>query len=154
TITSVVGLCGIAFGVWYAYIRRPVLRVLVWVFENGLYLQRGGDVEACSWEDVKDFRTDHPAGRPRYLLTTRGNFRFMLTPDISASVMPLAEYIGLKLAAAQLLLKLRRIFEEDRVRFGVITLDRAGIRAPGFFARWADVQRVVLDESKVFIDCR
>jgi hypothetical protein len=67
--------------------------------------------------------------------------------------MPLVEYISIKSASAQLLPKLRRILDDDRVKFGAVTLERAGLSSPGFSSRWCDIQRVVIDQDSVFIDC-
>jgi hypothetical protein len=152
-IVSLIAIVGISFGVWFAFFRQPRLHVLVWIFENGLFLQRGSDVEACGWEDVKEMRVNHEYGRPTFLLVTRGNCRIVLSPDQTATMMPLAEYIKVKITSAQLLPKLRRIFEGERIKFGAVYLDREGLTC-SFHAPWSNVARVVLDDANLFIDCR
>jgi hypothetical protein len=147
------GLAGIAFGVWYLSLRRPLLEITVWIFENGLFLRRGNDGEACAWEDVKDFKGDPNSGHPTFWITTRGDWRLILSSEQTPAIMPLAEYIQVKIVSAQLLAKLRHIFEGNRVPFGVLSLDRAGITGR-FTARWSEIVRVMSDDAHVFIDCR
>jgi hypothetical protein len=147
------GLAGIAFGVWYAYLRRPPLEITVWIFENGLFLQRGNDVEACAWEEVKDFKGDPNSGHPTFWITTRADWRLILSSEQTPAIMPLAEYIQVKIVSAQLLAKLRQIFEGNRVPFGILSLDRAGITGR-FTSRWSEIVRVMSDDAHVFIDCR
>jgi len=147
------GLAGIAFGVWYLSLRRPLLEITVWIFENGLFLQRANDVEACTWEDVKDFKGDPDSGHPTFWISTPGDCRLILSSEQTPAIMPLAEHIQLKIASAQLLAKLRHIFEGNRVPFGVLSVDRAGITGR-YTARWSEIVRVMSDNAHVFIDCR
>jgi len=153
TIVMIIGVVGISFGVWFAFFRQPTLQVIVWIFENGLFLQRGSDVEACGWADIKEMRVNHEYGRPTFLIVTRGNCRIVLSPDQTATMMPLAEYIKVKITSAQLLPKLRRIFEGERIKFGAVYLDREGLTC-SFRSPWSNVARVVLDDANLFIDCR
>jgi hypothetical protein len=68
--------------------------------------------------------------------------------------MPLAEYMQINITSAQLLPKLGRIYDGERVNFGVIVLDRAGLTSPQFFASWSEIVRVMIDDRSVFVDCR
>jgi hypothetical protein len=153
TIMLLMGIVGVAFGTWFAFFRQPNLHITVWLFENGLFVQRGNDGEACGWEDIKEFRFNHEHGRPTFLIVTRGNARLLLSPDLTATIMPLAEYIKVKIASAQLLPKLRRIFEGERIQFGAVLVDRDGLTC-SFRSAWSNVARVVIDDANLFIDCR
>jgi hypothetical protein len=153
SILMLVGIVGIGFGVWYAFFRQPMLEITLWIFENGLFLQRGSDVEACGWEDVKDFRTAENLHHPIYAIVTRGDCRLILSAEQSPAIMPLAEYLKVKVASAQLLPKLRRIFDGDPVKFGAVWLDSAGIKG-AVTAPWLKIVRVVADDTTLFVDCR
>src|SRR5262249_11844678 len=129
------GLAGIAFGSWYAWFRRPLLEITVWIFENGLCLLRGGEIEACAWEEIQDFKADLNSGHATFRIPTRASCRLILSSKQAPAIMPLAEYIQLKIASAQLLEKLHRIFDGQRVPFGALSLDREGITGK-ITARW------------------
>jgi hypothetical protein len=153
SILMLVGMVGIGFGVWYAFFRQPMLEITLWIFENGMFLQRGGDLEACGWEDVKDFRTSENTGHPTYAITTRGDCRLILSAQQSPTIMPLAEYLKVKIASAQFLPKLRRIYDGDPVRFGAVWLDNNGIKG-AINAPWLEIERIVGDDAKLYVDCR
>ncbi|HZZ79947.1 MAG TPA: DUF6585 family protein [Gemmataceae bacterium] len=146
-------LVAIGVGIWYFFLRKPTLEVTVWIFENGLFLMRGPDVEACGWEDVADFYSDEYAGRHCYSIVTQLGCRLTLSTEISPEIMPLAEYIRLKIASAQFLPKLRKIFDGGRVSFGLLRLNRAGISGP-IGGPWAQIARVLCDEKNLFLDIR
>jgi len=69
-------------------------------------------------------------------------------------IMPMAEYMEVKMASAQLLPKLRRIVAGERVRFGAVVLDARGFASPGFAAAWSDIVRVMADRKQLFVDRR
>jgi hypothetical protein len=105
------GLAGIAFSSWYALFRRPLLDITVWIFENGLSLRRGGEIEACAWEEIQDFKADLNSGHATFWITAPGFCRLILCTKQAPAIIPLAEYIQLKIASAQLLEKVHRIFD-------------------------------------------
>ncbi len=153
SIMMLFGIVGIGFGAWHAFFRQPNLSITIWIFENGLFVQRGNEVEACGWEDVKDFRDADNIGPPIYTIITRGDCRLVLSAAQSPTIMPLAEYLKVKIASAQFLPKLQRIFNGDPVKFGALWLDSTGIKGP-ITATWAEIVRVVADDAVLYIDCR
>jgi hypothetical protein len=132
----------------------PTYYVTVWIFENGLLLKRGNDLEACAWEDLRDFRTDRDTGRLTCMIVTHENCRLVFNCDQTPAVMPVVDYLKIKITSAHLVPKLRRIFVGDRVRLGKIALDRAGLTTPRIAAKWTDIQRVVNDNTHILIEIR
>jgi hypothetical protein len=153
SILMLVGMVGVGFGAWHAFFRHPNLSITLWIFENGLFLQRGNEVEACGWEDVKDFRDAENTGPPAYTIITRGDCRLILSAAQAPTIMPLAEYLKVKVASAQFLPKLQRIFNGDPVKFGALWVDSTGIKG-AITATWSEIVRVVADDASVYIDCR
>ena len=153
SIMMLFGVVGIGFGAWHAFFRHPNLSITLWIFENGLFVQRGNEVEACGWEDVRDFRDADNVNPPIYTITTRGDCRLVLSAAQSPTIMPLAEYLKVKIASAQFLPKLERIFNGDPVKFGALWLDSTGIKGP-ITAHWSEIVRVVADETTLYVDCR
>jgi len=151
SILAMIVILGIAFVAWYAYCQQPRMYITVWIFENGLLLQRGNDLEACAWEDIKDFRMDRDTGRLTCWITTRENCHLMLNCDQTPAIMPVVEYLKIKITSAHLLPKLRRIFDGDRVKFGAIALERTGMTTPRIFASWDEVQRLVNDNTNLLL---
>ena len=154
SVLTVIVVVGIAFIAWYAYCQQPMLYITVWIFENGLLLQRGNDIEACAWEDIKDFRMDRDTGRLTSWITTHENCHLMFNCDQTPAIMPVVEYVKIKITSAHLLPKLRRIFAGERVKLGSIAIDRTGLATPRIFAPWAEVQRVVNDNTSILIEIR
>jgi hypothetical protein len=153
SILMLFGMVGVGFAVWHAFFRHPNLSITLWIFENGLFLRRGNDVEACGWDDVKDFRDADNTGPPTYTIITRGDCRLVLSAAQSPTIMPLAEYLKIKIASAQFLPKLQRIFNGDPVKFGALWLDTTGIKGP-VAAPWSEIVRVVADDASLYVDCR
>jgi len=152
-IATLIGIVGIGAGLWFAFFRQPSLSTTLWIFEDGLLLQQANDMEACGWDEVRDFRTDRQTGRPSYVITTRENRRLILSPDQTPTIMPLAEYIQVRIASVQLVPRLKRLAKGERMRLGAITMDRDGMIAP-VAARWTEITRVLADDSQVFVDTR
>ena len=48
--------------------------------------------------------------------------------------------------------RLKAIWLGQSERFGIVTLDRFGLRAGNFFAPWPEVRRVVSDAQHIFVD--
>lgn len=153
SILMLIGMVGVGFAVWHTFLRQPMLEITFWIFENGLLVRRGGDIEACAWEDIKDFRSVENVGHPVYTIVTRSDCRLILSAAQSAAIMPLAEYLKVKIASAQLLPRLQRIFEGNPVKFGALWLDNTGIKGR-VIAPWSEIDRIVGDDALLYIDCR
>ena len=139
SILMLVGMVGIGFGVWYAFGRQPDARNHPVDLRERPVPACGNEVEACGWEDVKDFRTAENLHHPIYVIVTRGDCRLILSAEQSPAIMPLAEYLKVKIASAQLLPKLHRIFDGDPVKFGAIWLDSAGIKGAVMLPLWSQI---------------
>jgi hypothetical protein len=133
---------------------RPLASGRLWVFENGILWQDGAAIEACRLEDIDTFRAVRDDSQPRFTLVPRPGVTLLFTLRSSVAIMPLAEYLEIRMASAQLLPKLQRIVGGQRVRFGALALDAQGIAGPGIAAPWSQVVRVMGDRSLMFVECR
>ena len=131
--TSVPVVVANAFAIWYFFFRRALYATTLWVFENGILSQRAQEINKSLWTEVENFRVGNEAGRQFALLTLRDGQRSAISLRDNPAVMPLLEYIEIKLSAAQFLPTLRRIFDGERVGFGIVKLDREGFTSPGYF---------------------
>lgn len=131
---------------------RSVLAVTLWIFEEGLLMERGAELSAVPYEQVVDFQANRETGRPMFWLTLKDDVQIVLSVGNTPEIMPVMEYIEIRMAAAQLLPRLRSIWHGKAEEFGVLVLNRGGIEGPGFFAPWPEVRRVVDDGTTVFID--
>ena len=133
---------------------RPFVRTRMWLFEEGILWRNGAGFGKCRFENVEDFRVNLESAQPLYRIVPRSHDSLEMSLNCSAEIMPMAEYMELKMASAQLLPKLRRILAGERVKFGVVVLDARGFASPGFAAAWPDIARVMADRTKVFVDRR
>jgi hypothetical protein len=133
---------------------RPFLRTRLWLFEEGILWQNRAGFGTCCFEDIEDFRVNLETAQPLYRIAPHGEDAMEMSLSCSAEIMPMAEYMELKMASAQLLPKLRRIVQGERVRFGAVTLDARGFACPGFAAAWPDIVRVMADRKQLFVDRR
>jgi hypothetical protein len=167
SLAVLIGLCGLLVGVWCASWRgplkgiarranpaRPFQSMHLWLFENGLFWQHGSEYARCAWEEIEEFRVGGTRRQPHYRVKPRRELEMVLTLSDSPAIMPLAEYVEIKIASAQLLPTLRRIVAGEEVSFGAVSIDRRRFVSPGFAAPWSDVARVMADRSTVFVDCR
>jgi hypothetical protein len=97
---------------------------------------------------------DRDSGRLTCWITSRENCRVMLNCDQTPAIMPVVEYLKIKIASAHLLPKLRRIFEGERVKLGALAFERTGITTPRIFASWEEVQRLVNDNTSFLLEIR
>jgi len=161
-----VGFAVSLFGLWCAHrsgllrgtcldvnLARPFMSTHLWLFEEGILWRSGADFGKCRFEDMEDFRANLDSGQPRFRIAPRGEDAMVMSLNCSAEIMPMAEYMELKMASAQLLPKLRRIVAGERVRFGAVALDARGFASPGFVAAWSDIARVMADRKQLFVDC-
>jgi hypothetical protein len=128
--------------------------VRLWLFEYGVLWQDGRRVEACRFEAVEDFRVVRAGRQPRFVLVPRDGVTLTLTLRSSVVILPLAEYIEIRMASAQLLPKLERIVAGERVRFGKVVLDADGFTARLDPAPWSEIVRVMGDTGWVYVEYR
>ncbi len=127
----------VAVTVLFLAVRFGLLRarllpsVRLWLFEDGILWQDGATVEACRFEDIDEFRAMRDGSQPRFTLVPRRGITLLLTLRSSVAILPLAEYIEIRMASAQLLPKLQRIVAGERVRFGALCARRARHRGTG-----------------------
>jgi hypothetical protein len=145
------GAC-VYFAYWFAYKRTPLLSLRLWIFEEGLLLQRGGQFTTTRFENVKEFEMSRATGRPLFWITLPDEVPIVLSVGHTPEVMPLMEYAEIRMAGAQLLPRLQAIFEGSLERFDKVKLDKEGFHGPGFVAPWSEVRRVVCDERNLFVD--
>jgi hypothetical protein len=124
------------------------------LFEDGILWQQGTEYARCRWEDIEEFEANRDGTQPRYRIVPRREIAMEVSLASTPAIVPLAEYMEIKIASAQLLPKLRRIVAGERVRFGVVVLDGKGFASPGFTAPWSELIRVMADRSSVFVDRR
>lgn len=146
------GFVCVAVGAYSAFFRAARSPTFLWIFEEGVFLQHEGRSRLVRWEDIYDFETNADARRPVYRLTVEDGVSVDIGIMHSPEVIPLVEYVEIRLCAAQFLHRLRAIWEGGREAFGVVTIDRQGLTTPRFFAAWPEVRRVVLDATHVFVD--
>lgn len=151
-IAFAIGVATLAGGLWYGYLRRAALASVVWIFEEGVCVLRGGQFMITPWNDVVDFAVANPSGRPVYWLSPTEEMSFRLDMSHDPNMMPLMEYVEIRLASAQLLKRLEAIMAGRQIRFGAIALDRNGLSGPHFFAPWESVRKVVADANHLLID--
>ncbi len=146
------GFVCIAVGAYSAFFRGVGAPTVVWIFEEGVFLHHQNQARLVRWEDIYDFETIAEAGRLVYRLTVEEGMAVNISVMHSPEVMPLVEYVEIRLCAAQFLHRLRAIWEGGREVFGIVTIDRQGLMTPRFFAAWPEVRRVVSDATHVFVD--
>jgi hypothetical protein len=136
---------------WWLHKRPPALGLTLWFFEEGLFLRRGGQSTLARFHEVKAFETSYETGRPLFWITLEDETPIVLSVGHCPEVIPLMEYIEIRMASAQLLPRLKRIWEGERERFGVVSLDRTHFHGPEFDLRWEQVRRVVDDVKHLLV---
>ena len=162
-----IGVGGLAIALWSASLYAPFQKMRwhadlghafqptnLWLFENGILWQHGAQDSRCRWEDIEEFEVNRDGTQPRYRIAPRRDVAMELSLACTPAIVPLAEYMEIKITSAQLLPKLRRIVAGERVRFGVVVLDAAGFASPNFAAPWSELIRVIADRSNIFVDRR
>lgn len=147
-------LGGLALGVWISFLRDPNWPTAYWILEEGLLWQRGPTVQACRWEDVQGLELSRQFGYARLRMKLADDFRPALSSAGRPDLMPIMEFLALKVAAAQFLPCLRKIFAGEQICFGVLWLDRTGIIGPIVRLPWSEIERVMSDEGMLYLDCR
>lgn len=139
---------------WHGDLGHAFQSPTLWLFEGGMLWQQGVEFGRWRWEDIEEFDVSPDRGQPRYRIVPSRECAMELSLACSPAIMPLAEYMEVKIASAQLLPKLRRIVQGERVRLGALLLDAQGITGPGYTAPWSEVVRVVADQASILVDRR
>jgi hypothetical protein len=131
------------------YRTRPSLKL--WVFEEGILLQREGQLIAASWQEIDGFEVSYETGRPLYWLTLKDEDAIILSMGHRPEVVPLMEYVEIRMAAVQLLPRLKSIWSGELERFSDVAISADGIFGPELVARWSEVRGLSADEKWLYI---
>ena len=142
----------VAFFCWRVTVRPKNFSLSLWIFEEGLFMRRGGESTVARFEEIRDYRTTLETGQPHFWLTFKDESPVVLSIADCVELLPLMEYIEVRMAASQLLPRLKSIWLGQNETFGVISLNRAGLTGPGFFAPWSEVRRVMSDPRNFLVD--
>jgi hypothetical protein len=149
-IPGIASVAAVAIGIWIIFLRVPRLSFTLWLFENGLLLKQGRQLLASTFEDVNGFWVDTETGCPYYEIKL-GDIRVEIPAAQEPSMMPLMEYVEIKISAEKFLPLLRRVFENERAVFGAVILDRDGMKTSRSFLPWREIERVVTDTKTIFV---
>ena len=148
-------LAGAAFvfgGVWHGMAHRATQIPTLWVFEAGVLVRHHGTLLMCRWDEIEDFEVSNETGRPIYWLTLAPGAAVIFSAGQSPCILPIMEYVEIRVSSVQLLRRLQAIWNGERERFGVVTLDRNGFQGPKFFAPWSEIRKVITDSRHLFVD--
>jgi hypothetical protein len=151
-ISMFFGLIVLGVG-WRVFFRSPLLNFTAWIFEEGILLRRAGQSTATRWEEIDEFRVDGESGRFSYGLSLLDTEPIIVSMSQSPDIFPLMDYIEIRMASAQLLPRLKAIWDGDHERFGSVTLDREGFRVTKTFVLWSDVHYVIRLGNTLFFEC-
>ena len=143
--------CACLYFAWRLTFRRPILALDLWIFEEGLLLRRGGELIVARYQDIQDYEVSRETGRPLFWLTLRDEDPIILSVGHTRQVLPLMEYMEIRIAGAQLLPRLKSIWEGEREKFGIVTLDRDGYHSPKFVVPWSDLVRIDCDDCSMYV---
>jgi hypothetical protein len=146
------GFFSVVGGLYCLAVRGRQKPTAIWLFEDGLLLQQRNGFQTFHWDEILDFEVVKRRGQPIYWLRFTEQFSVKITIGTDFEIMPLMEYMEIRLSSSQFLHRLRQIFNGQREPFGVLTFDKDGIGGPRFFAPWSEVRRVITDANRVFID--
>jgi hypothetical protein len=135
------------------FLSRPRLGLTMWIFEEGMMILRGGDLTVARWEEVPEYEMSNETGRPLFWLTLENEAPIILSVGHCPEVIPLMEYMEIRMASAQFLPRLKALWDDDQLIFDAIRLDRKGIEGPRFFAPWNSVRRVMADGRFFYLEC-
>lgn len=147
-----VGFFSFLGGLYCLVVRARQKPAALWLFENGVLLQHHTGLQMFHWDEILDFEVVKRRGQPIYRLRFTESIDARITVGSNFEIMPLMEYVEIRLSSSQFLQRLRRIFKGERETFGVLTFDKSGIEGPHFAAPWPEVRRVITDAKRVFID--
>lgn len=154
TFFGAIIIFGLAFSMWNSFLRKPHLSVDCWILQNGIVCRKGRELKARRWEDIEGFRVLDAGAFLRVRLILDAGFWFNLSSKADPSVIPVLEFIETKLTATQLVPILRRIFDGERLAFGVVQLDRSGFTGKRFYSPWSEIAKVVSDNANLYVDIR
>jgi hypothetical protein len=128
------------------------LPTMLWLFEEGVLLQHHSGLNVFRWDEILDFEIVSRRGGPVYWLRFTEAITVRVPVGCQLEMMPLMEYLEIRLSSSQFLSRLRKIFHGDRELFGILRLDRHGIDAARFSAPWSEIRRVITDAHKLYVD--
>jgi hypothetical protein len=147
-------LGGLAFGYWISFWRDPNWPVTYWILENGILWKRAGALDACRWEDIEGLDLRYPRGHMRLSLQLTPDFKPTISTANNPNRLELLEFVATKATTARFLPCLRRIFDGERIKFGALWLDRAGIGGPIMAAPWCEIKSVVNGGATCYVEFR
>ena len=150
-------LCVVAslpFGYWISFWRDPNYPVTYWILENGILWRRGGALEACRWEDIQSLDFHYRPGHMRLSVQLAPDFKPTISTASKPNWLELLEFVATKATAAQFLPCLRRIFDGERIKFGALWLDRAGIGGPIIAVPWSEIESVHSHDTVCHVELR
>lgn len=148
-VLSVFGVGGGVFSLMGPAKRLPTM---LWLFEDGLLLQHGAGHDVFRWDEILDFEIVTRRGSPVYWLRFTDSLSVSIPVGSDYAILPLLEYLEIRLCSSQFLGRLKRIFNGKRETFGILTLDALRIEGQRFSAPWSEVRRVITDANKLFVD--
>lgn len=146
------GFSFVGFGFYAVGVRGLARPTVLWIFEEGVYLQRHDRTRAARWQEIYDFEIINEPGRLTYWLTIEHGLSVRISIANAPELIPLMEYVEVRLSGAQFLHRLKALWDGDREDFGVVSLDRHGFSGPRFFAPWSEIRRVISDSRHLFVD--
>ncbi len=140
--------------IWSAFTKVPRPDAAIWIFENGLFFEQGTRVAIRVWAAIEGFRVNMENDYPVFWLAPCDEARITFTHRQGPAVVPLMEFVDLRVTSAQFLPVLQRIVDGDRVDFGAVELGRAGIWNQRDFFHWSEIVRVFNDSKYLFVERR
>ena len=155
-LVAVIGCALIGSVIWH-FIRQRKPSYTLWVFEEGLFwLQGWGRAGSVPWKEVRRFQMGfNPVTHmPIYWLTAADKTTFEIEIDRAPALIPLLEFMEIRLTASQLLPRLEKIYAGQRLGFGAMAIDRQGLTFKRTLFPWSQVERVLRDRDQLFIHVR
>jgi hypothetical protein len=143
-----------ALGGWLIFLRKWTPPRSLWVCPHGLIWEWGPRSGFRRWEQIEEFSASGATGRPLFWITPALGTDFVLSAGQDPAVVPIADYIELKCSAVLLPVLFRRLQAGERVSFGELAMDRAGIRARGQACQWSEIGGTRLDGTAFLVTDR
>jgi hypothetical protein len=141
-------------GIWLILIRKYTPSRTLWVCPRGVMWQWGARVGFKRWHEIEDFSASGATGRPLFWVTPAEGTDFVLSAGQGPAIVPIADYVELKSAAALLPVMLLRLLAGDKVKFDKLSMDTIGIRARGQVCLWSEIGGTRLDGTAFLITDR
>ena len=144
----------VGIGAWLAFFRKWTPHRTLWVCPRGLIWQWGARVGFKRWHEIEDFSASGATGRPLFWVTPAEGVDFVISAGQGPAIVPIADYIELKSAAALLPIFLRLLLAGEKVRFDRLSMEPIGIRARGQVCLWSEIGGTRLDGTAFLITDR